>query len=72
MDLFQNPFYILNATPQDNRRRIMELADSRSLLHDPEECREAAATLTHPRRRLAAEMAWMLGVLPKHVNYVLI
>jgi len=71
MDFFQNPFYILNATPQDNRRRIMELADSRSLVHDPDVCREAAATLTHPRRRLSAEMAWMLGVLPKHVNSVL-
>ncbi len=71
MDFFQNPFYVLGATPQDNRRRIMELADSRSLVHDPDECRKAAATLTHPRRRLSAEMAWMLGVLPKHVNSVL-
>ena len=71
MDFLQNPFYILNATPQDNRRRIMELADTRSLDHDPDACREAAATLTHPRRRLSAEMAWMLGVLPKHVNSVL-
>lgn len=71
MDFLQNPFYILSASPQDNRRRIMELADSRSLVHDPDECREAAATLTHPRRRLAAEMAWMLGVLPKHIDSVL-
>ena len=71
MDFFQNPFYVLNATPQDNRRRIMELADSRSLVNDPDDCRAAAATLTHPRRRLSAEMAWMLGVLPKHVNSVL-
>ena len=71
MDFLQNPFHILSATPQDNRRKIMELADTRSLIHDPNECREAAATLTHPRRRLAAEMAWMLGVLPKHVNSVL-
>lgn len=71
MDFLQNPFYILSASPQDNRRRIMELADSRSLVHDPDECREAVATLTHPRRRLAAEMAWMLGVLPKHIDSVL-
>ena len=27
MDLLQNPFHILNASPRDNRRRIMELAD---------------------------------------------
>ncbi len=71
MDLFQNPFHILNSTPQDNRQWIMELADSGSLRRNPNECRDAASTLTHPRRRLAAEMAWMLGVLPKHVDSVL-
>ena len=32
MDLLQNPFYILTASPRDNRQRIMELADERSLL----------------------------------------
>ena len=59
MDFFQNPFYILSAAPQDNHRRIMDLADRCSLVQDPEKCREAAATLTHPRRRLYAEIAWL-------------
>ena len=59
MDYLQNPFYILNVAPQDNRRRIMEQADARSLFQDPEECRTAATTLTNPRRRLLAEIAWL-------------
>ena len=34
MDLLQNPFHILNASPRDNRRRIMELADEhKKILH---------------------------------------
>ena len=30
MDLLQNPFHVLSASPRDNRGRIMELADERS------------------------------------------
>ena len=71
MDLLQNPFHILTATPRDNRKKIMELADERNLLLDLSECRQAYAHLTHPRKRLAAELAWLPGVLPKHVNAVL-
>ena len=59
MDFLDNPFYVLDVTPQDNRRRIMEQADARSLFRDPEECRTAATALTNPRRRLLAEIAWI-------------
>ena len=59
MDFLQNPFHVLDVSPQDNRRRIMEQADARSLFQDPEECRNAATTLTNPRRRLYAEIAWL-------------
>ena len=71
MDFFQNPFYILSATPHDNHRRIMELADRYSLIQDPEKCREAAATLTHPRRRLYAEIAWLPSIAPESVEEIL-
>ena len=59
MDLSCNPFYILAASTQDSRQRIMERVDGCSLDRDPVQCREAAATLTHPRRRLLAEIAWL-------------
>ena len=71
MDLLHNPFHILNASPRDNRRRIMELADERSLLLDSSECLEARSTLTTPRKRLAAEVAWLPGIGPKRAGELL-
>jgi len=67
MDLLQNPFHILTASPRDNRRRIMELADERSLLLDSSECMAARSVLTNPRKRLSAEVAWLPGIGPKRV-----
>ena len=71
MDLLQNPFHIINASPRDNRRRIMELADERSLLLDSNECMEARSELTNPRKRLSAEVAWLPGIGPKRAGEVL-
>lgn len=70
MDLLKNPFHILNSTPRDNRRRIMELADERSLLIDSSECMEARSELTTPRKRLSAEVAWLPGIGLKRVREV--
>ena len=71
MDLLQNPFYILNATPRDNRRRIMELADERSLMLNSSKCTQARSDLTNPRKRLSAEVAWLPGIGPKRAVEVL-
>ena len=71
MDLLQNPFHILTASPRDNRRRIMELADERSLLLDSSEIMEARSDLTNPRKRLSAEVAWLPGIGPKRAGEVL-
>lgn len=71
MDLLQNPFHILNASPRDNLRRIMELADERSLLLDSSECMDARSDLTNLRKRLSAEVAWLPGIGPKRVGEVL-
>lgn len=65
MDLLQNPFYILTATQRDNRRRIIDLAEQRSLLADADACLEAQAALINPRRRISAEVAWLPGVAPE-------
>ena len=64
MDLLQNSFYILNVTHRDNRQRIMEIAEERSLLSDGDACMTARAELTNPRKRISAEMAWLPGVDP--------
>lgn len=71
MDLLQNPFHILNASPRDNRRRIMELADERSLLLDSSQCMAARSDLTNPRKRLSAEIAWLPGIGPKRADEML-
>ena len=64
MDLRQNAFFVLGATTRDDRRRIVELAEKKSLLSDEERVREARSTLTHPMKRLAAEVAWLPGMGP--------
>ncbi len=71
MDIKENPFHILLASPRDNRRRIMELADERSLQLDQSECVQARLTLITPRKRLSAEAAWLPGIAPKRTAEVL-
>ncbi|NVH74796.1 hypothetical protein FSB08_20220 [Paraburkholderia sp. JPY432] len=63
--LHANPFNVLGVTTRDDRRRIVEMAEERSLHLDSDICQKARADLTNPRARLAAEMAWMPGVAPK-------
>ena len=67
MDLVTNPFHTLGATMDDSRRRIAELAEEKSLLGDETSIREARGVLTNPRKRLAAEVAWLPGVRPERV-----
>ena len=72
MDLLQNPFYLLTTTQQDNRNRIIELAEERSLLSDVDKCMAARATLTNPRKRISAEVAWLPGVAPERIYDMLL
>ena len=71
MDLFQNPFHILKATPRDNKKRIYALANEGILLLNPDDCIEARSDLTTPRKRLSAEIAWFPGLSPKNAEKVL-
>lgn len=71
MDLFENPFHILGATPLDDIHKIGELAEERSLLSDVDECMNAKSILTNPRKRVAAEVAWLPGVNPNRANDML-
>ena len=67
MELLKNPFFTLAATMRDGRRRILELAEEKSLLSDERSIRDATAILTNPRRRLAAEVGWLPGLGPKRI-----
>ena len=63
--LQQNPFALLGVTTRDDRRRIVELAEEKSLELDHEACQKARSDLTRPRMRLSVEMAWLPGVSPR-------
>lgn len=66
--LNKSPFAVLGATTRDNRRRIVELAEEKSLELDHDLCQKARADLTNPRTRLAAEIAWLPGVSPRKAS----
>jgi hypothetical protein len=63
--LHRNPFWFLSATPLDDRKRIIELVDQKSMEPDHAEFQRAGSELTNPRKRLAVEMAWLPGVPAK-------
>ncbi|MCY3763102.1 MAG: hypothetical protein OXH50_17790 [Gemmatimonadetes bacterium] len=72
MEFKKNPFFTLGATMRDDRRRILWLAEEKNL-NAPDEglVRDATATLTSPRKRLAAEVGWLPGLGPKRTAEVL-
>lgn len=71
MDIEQNPFYVLTASPRDNRAQIMELAQHHTLLRNSNDCMQARSDLTNPRKRLSAEIAWLPGVSVKRAKELL-
>ncbi len=71
MDLLENPFHILGATTRDNKHKITDLADDCRLLSDADECTDAESTLKRPQNRIAAEIAWLPGVDPEHIDSLL-
>jgi len=70
MSIFENPFYILGATIRDNRSKINELAEEKSLLSSSDDCTEARNILTNPRKRLSAEVRWFPGLSPNNVKMI--
>jgi hypothetical protein len=66
--LHRTPFAILGVTTRDDRRRIVELAEEKSLELDHDVCQKARSDLTNPRNRLSAEIAWLPGVSPRKAS----
>lgn len=66
--LHQNPFALLGVTTRDDRRRIVDLAEEKSLEIDHDACQKARSDLTGPRTRLHVELAWLPGVSPKKAS----
>lgn len=68
LDVFiKNPFYILEASPVDDRRKLISLADEAKLLSD-DNVEEALNQLLHHQRRLDAEINWFPSTAPSQVE----
>lgn len=67
MDITENPFYVLGATPRDHKSRLIELSENLALSRDPDAIAAARNTLINTRHRLAAEVAWFPGVSPRRI-----
>lgn len=68
LPLHSNPFHLLGATVRDNRSRLIELVDDKSLVMDAAVVSKARTDLTTPKNRLSAEISWFPGVSPRSVN----
>lgn len=66
--LHECPFAVLSASPRDDRKRIVELAEEKALEIDHAKCQKARSDLTNPRTRLGAEVAWLPGVSPRRAQ----
>ncbi|WP_244273754.1 hypothetical protein [Acidovorax soli] len=66
--LHQSAFAILGVTTRDNRKRIVESAEEKSLELDHDVCQKARSDLTNPRTRLSAEIGWLPGVSPRKAS----
>ena len=68
MKVLNNPFFILNCTPEDNKSLIHEQAEMQSFDFDELKCKEAESILTNPKKRLEAEISWFPGFNKKLVE----
>lgn len=66
----ENPFYILGASPMDDRRKLISLANDAKLLSDCD-VEDALNQLLHHQRRLDAEMHWFPHTDPVQVSELL-
>jgi len=71
MNVADNPFFLLDASPRDSKRIIHEKAENKSFDLPDETCKNAERILLNPRKRLGAEISWFPGVSPKKVKEVL-
>lgn len=57
-----NPFYILDVSLEDNRRKIISQVEEKSFDIDEKICNDAQNILLKPQKRINAELCWFLNV----------
>ena len=68
MHLLENPFYLLGATPRDDKGQLMDLADEKSLVDESDRISDARMLLSNPGKRVSCEVSWLAGISPKQAN----
>lgn len=70
MKIEDNAFYILDVSPNDNKRQILEQAEEKCLFEDQEKIENAKNQLLDTKKRLAMELAWFPGVSDSEVENI--
>jgi hypothetical protein len=68
LPVLRSPFHVLSVFARDNRQRIIEAAEEKSLTSDADACAKARGDLTNPRNRMMAELAWLPGISPRRAQ----
>ncbi len=71
MDIKSNPFYILEVSTEDNKRKIMDAADEKLLFLESDIVEKAKNQLLDGKKRLEAELSWFISI-PSNMNTELI
>lgn len=69
-DLKNNPFYILEVSPQDKRATIISKSEEKAFFLDDGSCEAAQSTLLNPYKRLWAELDWFLDADHKRMSEI--
>ena len=67
MDIKSNPFYILDVSTEDTKRKIMDAAEEKLLFFDSDIVEKAKNQLLDGRKRMEAELSWFISI-PSNMN----
>jgi len=75
MDLLKmtkgNPFWVLNASPEDTRERLIEKQRDMAIYGEEQEGEQALTALLYPQSRLEAEMRWFPNTNTEEIDKLL-
>lgn len=72
MNIKDNPFYILGASPRDSKQVLHEKAEDKAFELPEDVCRNAERILLNPKKRLEAEVSWFPGLSPKKTSELIV
>ncbi len=71
MQLEEHPFEILGITPRSSKREISKRVEALSTHSDPERVSACRSLVTHPAKRLDAEVSWFPGISPAKTRQII-